>query len=281
MKKNLFLLAGAAVFVLSLFMSLPNRLANAQESTLTPETTTDFVAPVVFQAAGPSATSIQGSVAEYRLALGGQNNGNTGPKEAGRREINWDGPAQNVDTAVAGNPFAGFLVSRGALFTTPDGSGFVQATPEGLAALFTNPTYTTNFRTFSQFRLFSPIGGKITDVDFFVPGGGNVPATTSGFAAVFTDVDQPDGSGPGEKHGNRKSSTLIEYFGANGELLFSSFVPASPGNGGQSFIGIVFPDARIARVRIISNATPGVDDTAKQDVVMMDDFIYGEPRAIR
>ncbi|HLM24827.1 MAG TPA: hypothetical protein VK274_07190, partial [Pyrinomonadaceae bacterium] len=220
------------------------------------------------------------SVAEYRAALGNPN-GNSGPKEDGRREINWDGAASNTDTAIGGNPLPNFLVTRGALFTTPDGTGFLQATPDGLAQLFNNPTYSTIFRAFSQFRVFSAIGGRITDVDFFVPGGGNVQATTKGFGAVFTDVDQPDGSGPGVKHGNRKSSTLIEYFGPHGELLFSSFVPAAPGDAGQSFFGIVFPDARIARVRITSgDVAPTPDDDRKQDVVVMDDFIYGEPRPL-
>src|SRR5262249_4138021 len=135
---------------------------------------------------------------------------------------------------------------------------------------------------FSQPRLFSAIGGKITDVDFFVPGAGNIPATVTGFGAVFTDVDQPNGSGPGEKQGNRHASTLMEYFDTDGQVLFSSFVPASPGDGGLSFFGIVFEDARIARVRITSgNTAPGPDDGGQQDVVMMDDFIYGEPQALR
>jgi hypothetical protein len=184
-----------------------------------------------------------------------------------------------------------FWSQRGALFTTPDGTGFVQAPPTadpvlfppgGLAGLFNNPTYGTIFSTFSDFRLFSAIGGKITDVDFFVHGGGNIPATTRGFGAVFTDVDQPDGNGPGTKRGNRKASTLIEYFGVDGDLLFSSFVPASPGDASLSFFGIVFDDALIARVRITSgNVAPGPDDGGKHDVVMMDDFLYGEPQPIQ
>ncbi|HSD21523.1 MAG TPA: hypothetical protein VLC54_15860, partial [Anaeromyxobacter sp.] len=66
-----------------------------------------------------------------------------------------------------------------------------------------------------------------------------------------------------------------------GELLFSSFVPASPGDGSQSFFGIAFDEARIARVRITSgDVAPGPDDDGKHDVVMMDDFIYGEPQAL-
>ena len=74
-------------------------------------------------------------------------------------------------------------------------------------------------------------------------------------------MDQPDGSGPGEKRGNRNASTLIEYFGVDGDLLFSSFVPASPGDASLSFFGIVFDDALIARVRITSgNVAPGPDD---------------------
>ncbi len=278
MKKIKFLTAGAAFVLLSVLVSLPVRQAHGQDDTSEVlATTTDFVPPTVFQAAGPTFASIQGSVAQYRIALGDPNNDNNGPKDGGRREINWDGR----DVVTNGPLFDGFLVTRGALFTTPDGTAFTQATPALLAGQFNNPSYETIFTAFSQPRLFSAIGGKITDVHFFEPGGGNKAATTTGFGAVFTDVDQPDGSGPGGKHGNRKASTLIEYFGANGELLFSSFVPASPGDGSLSFFGIVFPDARIARVRITSgNVAPGPDDGGKQDVVMMDDFLYGEPKKL-
>jgi hypothetical protein len=205
----------------------------------------------------------------------------------GHREINWDG-AGGVDTSTTppANPFNVFLNTRGSQFTTP-GIGLSQAPPSGgaqggLAVLFNNPSYATIFRPFSNFRLFTPVGSNITDALFFVPGsGGSIPASVSGFGAVFTDVDQPDGSGPGEKHGNRGASTLVEFFGANGELLFSSFVPASPGDGNLSFFGVVFNDARITRVRITTGDTaPGPDDDRKNDIVMMDDFIYGEPHAL-
>lgn len=277
---------GAVVGVVALVVSQQPAPTHAQGNT-----PRDFAPPMVFQAAGPTTGSIQSAVDQFRAALGNPNNGNGGPAAGGRREINWDGGStSNQTTAIADNPFAGFLVTRGALFTTPDGTGFVQAPPVadpalfppgGLAGLFNNPTYGDIFQTFSPARLFSAIGGKVTDVDFFVPGGGNIPATTTGFGAVFTDVDRPDGSGPGEKRGNRGASTLIQYFGAHGELLFSSFVPASPGDGALSFFGVVFDDARIARVRITSgDVAPGPDDDGKHDVVVMDDFIYGEPRQL-
>ena len=271
--------ACATALAVAFAVSLP---AHAGKDTPPP------VPPTVFQAAGPTIASIQSPVDEYRAALGGPNNGNVpGPLASGRREINWDGGGNNQTTAVAANPFAGFQVTRGALFTTPDGIGFVQAPPAadpvlfppgGMAGVFDNPSYGTIFTAFSDFRLFSPIQGKVTDMTFFVPGGGNIPATTAGFGAVFTGVDLPDGSGPGTKHGNRKASTLMEYFGADGELLFSSFVPAAPSDGSLSFLGVVFDDARIARVRITSgNVAPGPDDSTEQDIVMMDDFLYSEP----
>ena len=152
--------------------------------------------------------------------------------------------------------------------------------PGGLAGQFNNATYGTIFQAFSLRRLFSAIDSNVTDVDFFVPGGGGIAATVSGFGAVFTDVDQPDGSGPGQKQGNREASTLIEYFGTDGSLLFSSFIPASPGDGSVSFFGVVFDDARIARVRITSgNVAPGPNDDGNKDIVMMDDFLYGEPHS--
>ena len=280
--KKYALLTFVAFGFLSISIPIAVRSTHAQDNT-----TRDFVPPAVFQAAGPNAASIQSVVDAYRAALGNPNNGNAGSLMTGHREINWDG-AGGVDTSTTppANPFNVFLNTRGSQFTTP-GIGLSQAPPSGgaqggLAVLFNNPSYATIFRPFSNFRLFTPVGSNITDALFFVPGsGGSIPATVSGFGAVFTDIDQPDGSGPGEKHGNRGASTLVEFFGANGELLFSSFVPASPGDGNLSFFGVVYNDARIARVRITTGDTaPGPDDDRKNDIVMMDDFIYGEPHAL-
>lgn len=241
-----------------------------------------FEPPAVFQAAGPTAASIQASLDAYRLALGGDNNGIAkGPLTSGRREINWDGGGSTA-TALGPTPLTQFLDGRGSLFVTP-GSGFVQATPSGLAQTFSNPTYEKVFQPFSQSRLFSSIGSNVTVVTFFVPGSaGGLVATTRGFGAIFSDVDLPDGRGPGAKRGNRKSSTLVEYYGLDGRLLYSSFVPASPGDAGFSFFGITFKDARVASVRITAgNVAPGPDDERPYDIVMTDDFIFGEPQGVR
>ena len=257
-------------------LAAPIQLAQAQSAT-----SVDFVAPKVFQAAGPNIDSIQSTVGKFRDALGAVNNGNNGPAGSGHREINWDGINGATATTIPVTPFNTFLNTRGAQFTTP-WTGLSQATPSGLATLFNNPTYGVAFTAFSPFRLFTAVGSTITDTFFFVPGSnGTTRATVTGFGAVFTDVDQPNGSGPGEKQGNRRASTLIQYFGAHGQLLFSSLAPASPGNGSVSFFGIMFQDARIASVRIIAgDVAPGPNDDPATDIVMMDDFIYGEPKVL-
>jgi len=274
--------------IIAAFGALAALLPVGQAAHAQGTTSDDFVAPIVFRAAGPKAASLEGAVDAYRRALGNPNNlNNPGPLASGRREINWDGgnPALLTTTPPV-TPFNVFLNTRGAQFTTP-GMGLSQAPPVadpiqfppgGLAGLFDNPTYATIFSTFSPSRLFTPVGSNITDGFFFIPGTSlnNIPGTPAavrGFGAVFTDVHAPDGTGP---------STLIEYFDADDNLLFSGFVPPSPHANGLSFFGIVFPDARIARVRITSgNVAPGPNDDRQHDIVVMDDFIYGEPQPVQ
>jgi hypothetical protein len=258
-----------------LAMLLPaHQAAHAQGTT-----SDDFVAPIVFQAAGPKAASLEGAVDAYRRALGDPNNlNNPGPLASGRREINWDGGNPGIMTTTPPvTPFNTFLNTRGAQFTTP-GIGLSQATPSGLAVLFGNATYSSIFSTFSPSRLFTPVGSNITESLFFIPGTSpsgtpGTPAAVRGFGAVFTDVHAPGRTG---------ATTSVEYFDANGDLLFSGFVPPSPHANGLSFFGIVFPDARIARVQITSgNVAPGPNDDRHHDIVVMDDFIYGEPQPLQ
>src|SRR6185369_15542420 len=111
---------------------------------------TDFVAPAVFQAAGPNIASIQSAVADFRDALGAPNGNTLAEVGSGRREINWDGDVPTDVTTPPVNPFNTFLNTRGAQFTTP-GVGLSQAPPSGgpqggLVALFGNATYATTFR---------------------------------------------------------------------------------------------------------------------------------------
>ena len=256
--------------------------------TSSPAVATDLgsIGVMIFQAAGPNPAppdteqSIQSTVDAFRAAFGepGNNLNAPGPLPSGRREINWDGGGNNTTTDSPATPFNVFLNTRGAQFLTR-GEGLIQGPPDGLAFFFNNPTYNTIFSTFSPFRLFTPVGSNVTHALFFIPGtDGGTPALVRGFGAVFTDVDQQEGSGFGNKK-SRRSSTSIEYYDASNRLLFRGVVPASPRNANISFFGLVFDEAIIARVRIITgNSAPGPDDGGKRDIVMMDDFIYGEPQ---
>ena len=154
--KRIMLVTLAMIMTLSA-LSVQVRQAQAQGN---PSEDEDFV---IFQVAGPTAASIQGTVDAYRLALGNPNNGNAPGQPSGRREINWDGGSTtNLNTAATvGSTLTNFQSTRGALFTTP-GTGFVQAPaaadplqfpPGGLAGLFNNPTYATIFTAFSASRL--------------------------------------------------------------------------------------------------------------------------------
>jgi hypothetical protein len=237
-------------------------------------------AVVVRSAAGADPASIQGIVDQFRADLGGVNNGVGGSFAGGRREINWDAagadpfqsPALMPDNFFnripppAGSP-------RGALFSTA-GTGFLlsqrvsDGTGQNLRFGDINPSYDEQFQAFSETRLFAVQGSLVFDTHFFIPGSPSSPATTSGFGAVFVDVDL-DGV------------TKVELFDSTDSLLHSGFVHAAA--SGLSFFGASFnAGEQVARVRITAgNALLGLNDAflddGFQDVVVMDDFIYGEP----
>ena len=109
------------------------------------------------------------------------------------------------------------------------------------------------------------MGSNITENLFFIPGTTQA-ATVQGFGAVFTDV-------------NAEHSTKIEYFDVNGNLLFSRDVLPGPTNRGSlSFLGVGFDTASVFFVRITSGNR--ILKAPNRDVVVMDDFIYGEPQAL-
>jgi len=223
--------------------------------------------PVVREAAGANAAAIQAAVDQFRADLGGPNNGNTaGSQPGGRREINWDGGGATAPSAVFPTPMPTFQ-ARGATFVTP-GSGFSisgQPTPE-FAEL--NGTYPDLFTSFSSPRIFTALNSNVSETVFHVPGDPAIPAAVTGFGAVFTDVD-------GE------FSTKMEFYAPDGTRIYEQFVPWVAGNDTLSFLGVSFDAGElVAKVRIVSgNAAPGPDEAGSLDLVMMDDFIYGEPVA--
>ena len=245
MRKHMSLFAVTAVGVLSVGLSLPGRPAHAQQ--------------VVFQAAGPTAASIQGTVDAFRAALGEPNNGNGPAASHGRREINWDG-AVGLDTTTAPvTPFDVFLITRGALFTTP-GTGLSQAPPSGGPAgrpgrALQQSDLRRRFRRVQPLATVDPGRQQHHRGMFFVPGRWNGAGDGDWFGAVFTDVDQPDGAGRPDAE---PYSTLIEYFDADGKLMSTRFVPASPGQRPSPSSASCSTTPLIARVRITTgDAAPG------------------------
>jgi hypothetical protein len=238
--------------------------------------TLSSAAPVTYSASGASAANIQATVDQFRTdvsAGGALNAPGTGPFTTGRREINWDGVPDSFSDP---NPFPGNFFNsnsqRGVVVSTPGTSLLVGAdssnptsTPVRFGSI--NPNYITNFQTFSPERLFTAIGSTVVDVSFFEPASPATPATTNGFGAVFTDVEIAD-------------STKIQFFDPQGQSLGIFSAPVGP-NGGLSFLGVVFNGhEQVATVRITSGNTVlggSNNDSATADVVVMDDFIYGEP----
>lgn len=226
--------------------------------------------PIVLSGAG----DITAIVDQYRAVLGEPNNGGKpGSQPTGRREINWDKvpdkfaapnflPADFFNAAT--DPRA-----RGAMLDTPGQGMQVSANlknPTGTKARFghINPSYSAIFKPFSGERMFSPVGSNIVDLTFFVPGT-KTPALVRGFGAVYIDVDT--------------EHTAFEYFDKEGRSLGKFKVPIA--NNGFSFLGVAFAQPIVARVRIeYGTVALGPNDSAINDVAVMDDFIYGEPQAV-
>lgn len=239
-------------------------------------------APVVRQGAGANAAAIQAIVDQFRADLGGVNNGVGGSFVTGRREINWDGVPDGF--AEPNNlPLDFFNVNspRGVIFNAIEDAtgaalnqfGVSSQTSSGVPVRFgnINANYTNIFTTFSAQRLFIARNTQILEINFLIPGT-SIPATVSGFGVVFTDVDSSTGGG----------RSLIRVYGKDGRQLSAASAPVA--DTGLSFVGISFnAGERISRV-VIESGSDGLsasnnDGVNGVDVVAMDDFIYGEPRA--
>jgi hypothetical protein len=239
-------------------------------SACVPTNSSQSTEPFIITGAGDIAATVE----TYRQALGGENNGGeVGSKATGFREINWDSlpdevaapnlyPSDFFNTAVDSR-------ARGAVITT-SGTGLMVSAdsdnPTGTLPRFgnLNPSYTDSFVTFSEERLFSPVGSNIADLSFFVPGT-TTPAVVRGFGAVYVDIDT--------------DHTAFEYFDINGNSLGNYQAPMA--DNGLSFLGVMFSDAIVHRVRITYGTTSlGPRDGTENDVAVMDNFIYSEPQAV-
>ena len=155
--------------------------------------------------------------------------------------------ANNNTATPPANPFTVFQNTRGAtLYLGKLGrlNGFLQ-TPPCPRLTSINPTYGTTFNTFSPLRIFTPLGSNITDVTFSAPGSrGTIPATVSGFGAVFTNVNLPN-------------TSRLEFFDQNDNQVFSANVlKGTVPVGSLSFLGVTATAGEeFSRVRIITGTT--------------------------
>jgi hypothetical protein len=224
--------------------------------------------------AGPQASLVTATgdiatkVADFRTLLGDPSNSGPGPLTVGRREVNWDGAG-----ARPFNNQNGFPVD---FFNTTVKAGLVYAGAtfrnDSLSFAEIDPTYANDFKAFSPKVMFSAIGSNVIDAVFRIPGAAT-PAVVTGFGAVFSDVDLDNVSS-------------IEPLDKDGRSLGRFFVPRRSDANGLSFLGVKFDTAIIASVRIVCGngmlaaGTHDVSDGGSVDLVVVDNFIYGEPAAI-
>ncbi len=271
LRRRLLQLAVSAVAVPAALLPLTANPAAAAETAAVAATFTKI------EGAAADAAGLRPTVDAYRALLGNPDNGSTpGSQPAGRREINWDGtPDAQSAPNVLPRDFFNTTVPRGAVFSSGAGSKFqVSAdtdnpthTPVRFGNL--NTQYPNIFGTFSPQRLFTPLGTNHMSIRFFSPGT-TTPATVKGFGAVFTDVDKAD-------------TTKIELYDRWGTRLWWHAVPkGTTASKSLSFLGVK-TSADVYEVRITTGNAPLSStntDTSARDVVVMDDFLYAEPRAL-
>lgn len=241
---------------------------NSNNGGITP---TPAVKSIISSAAGDSA-GIVTKVNEFRLLAGDPLNAAPGAT-TGRREVNWDAVPASL-TNANNFPASFFGESEAALPNGRKRGLILQNTGTSFrvdSSLFADvdPSYASQFQTFSKTRLFAYMGNTVTEVTFKIPGT-TTNAFVKGFGVIFSDVDNAN-------------STSIEYF--NNEKSLGVFkVPVRTTAGSFSFLGVGFPEEKVTKVKITSgNGTlaTGVKDISNggtKDLVVMDDFIYDEPK---
>jgi hypothetical protein len=216
---------------------------------------------------------ISPKVNEFRDLLGDVLNTTPG-QISGRREINWDAvpdqysseriPADFFNPTAPGSPAS---LQRGFQYSG-DVDGRISAN------LFADQEASNaeEFSSFSGGKTFSAVSSNLWNVDFEVPGQAKA-ASVNGFGAVFSDVDIA-------------TSATIEYFSGNRSLgIFK--VPVRAAGSSHSFLGVYFPAEKITRVRIrqgdavVANGAKDISAGGSKDLVIMDDFLYNEPKAIQ
>jgi hypothetical protein len=224
-----------------------------------------------FKATGDS-TGIASKLDEFRNTLGATLNTAPGAT-GGRREVNWDGVPANLtnnnnfpaDFFGSSDPALANGRKRGLLMTNTGTSFRVDSTDFSEV----DASYGDQFNRFSPKRLFVYMGNTVTECTFKVPGS-TTDAFVKGFGVVFNDVDDAN-------------STSLEFF--NGSKSLGVYKASQSPSGQFSLLGVFFPDEKITKVRITSGnallaaGTKDISSGGTKDLVVMDDFLYDEPKA--
>lgn len=213
--------------------------------------------------------NVTAKVDEFRNLLGPANGGTAGEQPTGRREINWDGAGANPFNNRNDFPanFFNTTVKAGAVYTT-SGTGFRN---DSTSFADINPAYAQQFTFFSANKIFAPVGSNQLD-QLFEVAGQPTPAVSRGFGIVFSDVDVAE-------------KTTITLFAKDGSTIATLAAPIRSDAAGLSFVGVIYEQAIIARVRITlgtGSLGANVNDISAggtADLVVFDNVIYGEPKS--
>lgn len=218
----------------------------------------------IFRAAGDSL-GIVGTMNSFRAVAGDPVNTAPGAT-GGRREINWDGVADNSPADFFNPTDVNAPAGRKRGLVYFPSTVLLRTATDAFASI--EPSYANQFLPFSKQRLFNSDNSNITEIRFKVAGT-NTDASVKTFGVVFADVDDPN-------------ATTVEVFDGNKSL---GIAKAQPFNGKFSFVGIKAVQGKITRVKIVTGnailakGVKDLSDNGDKDLVVMDDLIYDEPVA--
>lgn len=216
-----------------------------------------------------SSGNINAKMDEFRSALG---NLNTQPGAiTGRRELTWDAvPDDMLDKTLPGQFFnqtgteANPSFQRGLAY---DPSFDFRVSKTAFASLA--PDAASEFKAFSGSATFASVGDQPQPWPIsFQVAGGTQAAAVRGFGMVVNDVDVA-------------GSVQIQYFNQN-TLIGVVNVPPRTAGSPFSFAGLLFKEPVITSIKvkhqgILKAGAKDISQGGSSDLVVMDDFVYGEP----
>jgi hypothetical protein len=241
---------------------------------------------------GNTTTAAQAET-NFEAAIGGVDNGGNPPAQpltTGFRTINWDGV--KLDGTDFGGGANTIVIDQGKTVGIPlnrfqergifFGAIYAVSTDQqtgGGSFGDVNPNVAGLFPSFSPHNTFAMFNDNGIDFKFVLPSAHTssvVSAASRGFGAIFINVQQP--------------GTTIQYFNGN-TLLDTLAVKPNATAGAAVFAGELFNNPIVTNVLLTlgqgvifkfdgKNVTAGGSNTASNNLVVTDDFVYAEPQPI-